>query len=293
MDIINGMGLGEANGVATPGDKQLDDEELGAELEGEKAKTNLSIVAKANYLALDRPDIQQSVQELARHMSKPFDAHWNELKRLARFLITAPKIKNLYPWGCREDEIAGYSDSNWAGDKRSRKSTSGGAILWGRGLVKSWSKGQSVIALSSAEAELYAAIKTSCELLGIITIMGEWGMMSATNGNEKIKGTVYADASAALGIIGREGIGRVRRLETQHLWIQEKIIKNMLSFEKVGGERNPADMMTKALSTELMRRHMERLGCAFCGANMVTGRRGSAGTRRSTLNPTRNHFGSS
>ena len=37
MDIINGMGLGVANGVATPGDKQLDDEELGTELEGEKS----------------------------------------------------------------------------------------------------------------------------------------------------------------------------------------------------------------------------------------------------------------
>ena len=137
-------------------------------------------------------------------MSKPHEAHWKKLKRLARYLITVPKVSSFYPWGFVNDEVMGFSDSNWAGDKTTRKSTSGGALMWGDCLIKSWSKGQSVAALSSAEAELYAAIKTSCELLGIITIMGEWGIGGE---GEKLRGKVYADASVALGIISRNGIG--------------------------------------------------------------------------------------
>ena len=64
--------------------------------------------------------------------------------------------------------------------------------------IKSWSKNQSVIALSSAEAELYAIIKTSSDTLGIISILIDWNML--------YKADIMADASAALGIFRKNGI---------------------------------------------------------------------------------------
>ena len=134
-------------------------------------------------------------------MSDPKQILWDKLKRLARYLIYKPSLD--------EENVNIYSDSDWAGNKKTRKPVSGGVVMWGDHYIKSWSRGQSVIALSSAEAEFYAAVKATCEGIGIINIMAEWEV--------KVSGSIYADASAALGIINRSGVGKSRHLETQHL----------------------------------------------------------------------------
>ena len=63
--------------------------------------------------------------------------------------------------------ISNY-DRNWAGDKISRKSTSGGIAFLGSHCLKSWSSNQTIIALSSAEAELYALLKGASQSLGLV-----------------------------------------------------------------------------------------------------------------------------
>ena len=63
--------------------KRPDDEQL---LNPEYTTQYKSIVARANYLAADRPDIQYAVKKLATNMSKPTNANWNELKRFGRYL---------------------------------------------------------------------------------------------------------------------------------------------------------------------------------------------------------------
>ena len=131
-------------------------------------------------------------------MSKPTNRNWQELKRLGRFLKGKPRLIINYTWQDPINNLTAYSDSDWAGDKKSRKSTSGGVITVGSHYIKSWSKNQSVIALSSAEAELYAIIKTASETFGIISILKDWG--------KSYKADIMADASAALGIIGRTGL---------------------------------------------------------------------------------------
>ena len=95
-------------------------------------------------------------------------------------------------------------DSDWAGDKSSLKSTSGGMCFRGTHLLKSWSSNQQVIALSSGEAELYAQTKGAAQTLGLIS-------MAAHFGNE-VEGTVYSDSAAALGIATRTGLGKVRHI---------------------------------------------------------------------------------
>eukprot|EP00973_Karenia_brevis_P091432 12407404-Karenia_brevis.AAC.1 len=145
-----------------------------------------------------------------------------------------------YRWQDEAPEMSVLTDANWAGNKRSRKSTSGGVICIGCHLIKSWSKTQSLIALSSAESELYACIKATAEGLGIAAAMRDFG--------EEVSGRVYADASAALGIISRKGLGKVRHIDTSYLWIQEVSAKRKVAFEKIEGAKNQADMMTKNIS---------------------------------------------
>ena len=70
--------------------------------------------------------------------------------------------------------------------------------------------------------------------------MKDWGF--------KFRADLMADASAALGIIGRTGLGKLRHIDTSYLWIQQESINNKIKFNKVLGTENPADVNTKGLS---------------------------------------------
>ena len=66
--------------------------------------------------------------------------------------------------------------------------------------------------------------------------------------NLKLDCNLMADASAALGIIGRTGLGKLRHIDTSYLWLQQDCIKEKIRMNKVLGTENPADMGTKGLS---------------------------------------------
>ena len=117
----------------------------------------------------------------------------------------------------------------------------------GSHLLKGWSKTQTLIALSSGESELYATLKAASEGLGIISVAKDLGW--------KLDGEVWGDASAALGIIKRRGLGKTRHIDTGSLWIQQTAAENRLKFGKVLGRDNPADLYTKYLDWNTIRRH--------------------------------------
>ena len=58
---------------------------------------------------------------------------------------------------------------------------------------------------------------------------------------------LHVDASAALGIAQRRGVGKVRHLDTGTLWVQEQDLKDKVKMVKVKGDQNPADAFTKYL----------------------------------------------
>ena len=87
-------------------------------------------------------------------MAQPREADWLKLKRVARYLVGAPTLHQVFEWQEAPTLLHTYTDSDWAGDRETRKSTTGGAVTWGRHTLKTWSTSQSVIALSSWEAEL-------------------------------------------------------------------------------------------------------------------------------------------
>ena len=157
-------------------------------------------------------------------MAKPCHVDWALLTRIGRYLIRRPGVTLQFPWQKRQTQVDGYSDSDWAACPNSRKSTSGGAIMLGKHLIKSWSRQQRVIALSSAEAETYGMVACSAELLGIQSCAKDLGM--------EFTAAVYTDASAALGIVQRRGIGKIRHLRTQSLWLQEAHATRRVKFEK-------------------------------------------------------------
>ena len=134
-----------------------------------------------------------------------------------------------YDWQGHEHEVTGYSDTD--GCRETRKSTSGGAIMIGGHFIKGWSRTQNHITLSSAEAELIALVKCSTELLGVRSMLRDFGRSS--------EGVVYADSSAALAIARRKGADKMRHINVNSLWIQERQNENDLELRKVLGTEKP------------------------------------------------------
>ena len=78
-----------------------------------------------------------------------------------------------------------------------------------------------------------------------------------------MSGRVLGGASAALGIIHHKGSGRTRHIDTGLLWIQQAAAEKRLVYDKVLGAGNPADLLTKYLTKEVMERHCRKLEAKF------------------------------
>ena len=110
--------------------------------------------------------------------------------------------------------------------------------------IKHYSRTQAVVTLSSAEAELAACVKASAEVKGLQNLCKDLGF--------EVSGQVWLDASAALGVVTRRGCGRVKHLETQWLWVQQAHRSGSLTYCKVNTQENPADVLTKAVGSDLL-----------------------------------------
>ena len=174
------------------------------------------------------------------------------LKRLGRYLIGKTRTVLEYKWQGRETEVEAFSDSDWGGCRRSGKSTSAGALMIGEHFLKSWSRTQNSVTLSSAEAELVAMVKVTAELIGVLYMLKDWG--------EDLRGRVYVDSSAALAISNRKGSGKLRHIAIGLLWIQEKESREEVEYKKIDGKLSPADLMTKFLGRERAEEHSRKLG---------------------------------
>jgi hypothetical protein len=106
-------------------------EEDAAELDASEVTSFRALAARLNSLAQDSPDLQFSAKEICRDMSKPSQASWKKLKVLARFLLERESVVWKFDWQEEDLELSLYSDSDWAGCRRSRRSTRGGAVLLG------------------------------------------------------------------------------------------------------------------------------------------------------------------
>ena len=109
--------------------------------------------------------------------------------------------------------------------------------------------------MSSGEAEYYAALKGSSMALGFRSMAADLG--------EDIEIVLRSDSSAALGIGGRQGLGKLRHLETGYLWLQDVLAQRRLSIRKVKGTNNPADLGTKHLKLEDIERRLSFLDLSF------------------------------
>ena len=210
------------------------------------------VAARALYLSLDRPDMSFASKELCRRMSSPVQGDIQRLRRICQYMRAEPRLVYFFAWQEAGQPIKAYVDTDFAGCARTRKSTSGGALMLGSHLVKHWSTTQKTVTLSSGEAELGGVVKGVGEGLGLQALLTDLGYTPELE--------VHADSAAAIGICRRSGIGKVRHLAVGQLWVQERLREQAFRLYKVAGDSNPGDLLTKHLARDVIEKHLDILG---------------------------------
>ena len=204
--VIRELGVANAGAkITTPGIKEIPEE---AESECQPLPLDQvswyrSLCMRVAYMAQGRVDLGVIIRELAKGMKTPTVRHVEKLKRAARFLIGHPRLVQRFRNQEAAINLQGWCDADYAGCLRTRKNTSGGAIMLGDHCVSHWCRGQAVIGLSSGEAEDCSLVTLMSELIGL-RLFGE-------DSNFKYALGVNIDATAATGMSGRRGLGEVNK----------------------------------------------------------------------------------
>jgi hypothetical protein len=263
--IMKELGLeDESNSVVSPivkvdgrDDHDEGDDHDDEPLSREEQRQFRALAARANYLAQDRPDLQYAVKEVCRSMAKPTVKGVEALKRIGRYLVGVPTLTWHFVEGVETPEaIDVFADSDWAGCRVSRRSTSGGVASVGGCGFKSWSSTQASVALSSGEAEYFSVVKAAAEGLGIQAIARDLGW--------DLRVRLWVDSSAAKAISSRRGLGKIRHLDVRFLWLQERVACRDLEIRKIAGVVNPADVLTKPKSQREMASLLHAVGVSMC-----------------------------
>ena len=237
------LNLNDGKGVDTPSSKDTGkgDRFANEPLSTEEAKEFRKYAGTALYLSLDRPSIQYAMSEISAGMSMPTKLHYMRLKRLVRYLVLYPTETWQYCLQEAPSHYYVYTDSDWATDKATRKSMSALAERFGDHLIETSCSRQSVVALSSGEAEFYAMTRGAAS-----------GLMShqvvEAIGYKNLSLTLLTDSTAAKGIAGRTGAGKLKHLSIKELWLQDLVKQKRIKVEKEPTATNWSDLGTKSLS---------------------------------------------
>ena len=188
---------------------------VGEKLNDTEATAYRALAARANYLTLDRPDTAFTTKELCRDFASPTRSAWTRLKRLLRYLSHHRRLVWYFRFQPTDAKLQCHVDTDFAGCKKTRRSTSGGCIRNGSHLLMAWSSTQSTVALSSGEAELGGICKGASKALGLRSLAQDLGF--------DFQLEILTDATAAIGICKMRGLGKIRHLAVADLWVQDRV----------------------------------------------------------------------
>jgi len=141
-----------------------------------------------------------------------------------------------------------YVDSDWAGCHQTRRSTTGFVIELLGTCIHLGSETQGVVALSSAEAEFYAISTGAQEALYVRNFI-----MEALH-TKRVNVRIHTDSSAGKSMATRQGVSkRARNIVLKFIFIQDLTHGGVVSLHKIPTKDNPADILTKYVTAEVLR----------------------------------------
>src|SRR5207237_947575 len=189
----------------------------------------MSMIVSLLYLTASRPDIMFSVCMCARCQANPKESHEKAVKRILRYLRYTPSFDLWYPKDAHF-ELLGYSDSDFAGCKIDRKSTTGGCQLLGRSLVSWCSKKQNSVALSTAEAEYIVAGACCAQILYMKQTLCDYGIKLGSV-------PLLCDNESAIKIANNPvQHSRTKHIEIRHHFLRDNVASGNILLRNVRSE---------------------------------------------------------
>lgn len=248
-DTLEFFGLTEANRQAIPLDVGHCLTDQSADDQRESIQDYRSIIGKLMYLSVgSRPDISFAVGLLSRFVECPMRKHMAAARRILRYLAATSTVGIQYgPSG--DCSLIGYSDADFASCIRTRKSVSGVVVLLNGGPVLWHSRKQTIISLSTTEAEYIAAHDVSREVAWLRRFLTELGV--DVNGPTP----VHVDNAAAEHLIRNpQSQCRTKHIDIKYHFVREMFVGKQIDIIHVSSQNQLADILTKALSKSTFKR---------------------------------------
>ncbi|GFY51383.1 retrovirus-related Pol polyprotein from transposon TNT 1-94 [Trichonephila inaurata madagascariensis] len=236
FDMIN------SSHVTTPVGKGAittnDSVSLSADVPYREAGGNLMFLA-----IVTRPDIVYAVGVLSQVLDKPQQIHWTMVKRILRYLNGTKRWGILY-LGVSSATVESYSDSDYAGDPLTRRSTSGMVFKNNGGAIAWRNQRQNCIALSPTEAEFIASSQAAKEAIWLNNLLKVLCCMTS------VPSLQMHNQSAIRLAKNPEFHNRTKHIDIRYKFIREQYENKQLNVINCSSEVQAADILTKPLDKD-------------------------------------------
>ena len=231
-----------------------------------------SVVASLLYLAIaTRADIAYTVQQLSRYLNAPGNLAIATAQRCLRYIKGTAQhgilycntvqdiIGRYYELTWSPSHVVGFSDADWAGDRLSRRSTSGMIVMFNGTLISWWSRLQRIVAVSTQEAEYVSSSDAARDLMFLRHLLASLNF--DTTNTVASPTPLLVDNNAAISL-SKNPIDhqRSKHIDIRYHYIRERVANKDIATLYCSTDKQLADVMTKALGPEKHKVNVSGLG---------------------------------
>jgi len=259
-EVLQRFGMDRSNSVHNPivrGCKLVKDEG-GVKVD----KTHFKqMVGSLMYLTATRSYMMFAVSLISRYMENPTELHLQVAKRVLRYLKGTLDFGIFYKKG-GNNELVAFTNSDYAGDLRDRKSTSGYVFLLSSGTISWQSKKQLVVSLSTTEAEFIDATSCACQTVWLKRVLEKLGL------NQDKTTIIHCDSSSAIKLSKNPVMhGRSKHIDVRFHFLRELTKAGTVELVYCNTQDQLADIMTKPFKLDAFLKLRASLG--ICSENDI------------------------